>query len=60
MDGEATDESIFKSLVIIHLDKFVQINAIQIKNTAEMVSENEIIAEFDDAFDIIWITLFEK
>lgn len=47
-------------MVVVHLDKFVQINCIEVKHNAQMVAPHEVVLEFDDAFNLIWVVFLEE
>ena len=60
MDCESSDETIFEALVVVHLDEFVQVNAEEVEDATQMISEDEVFSELHDSFDAVWITFFEK
>lgn len=57
LNGKSSDQAILETLVIIHLDEFIQVNAKQLKDTAKMISEHEVISQFDNSFNIVRVTL---
>ena len=59
MNCESTNEAIFKSLIVIHFDEFIEVDAVKVKYAAEMISEDEIISEFYNSLYIIRVTLLE-
>lgn len=59
LDGESSDETVLKSLIIVHLDELIKVDAVEVEYTAEMVPEHEVVSEFHDPLDVIWIVFFE-
>jgi len=47
-------------LVIVHLNKLIQIDAVKIKDATKMVSENKVISQFNNSLDVVWIVLFKQ
>ena len=60
LDCESSDESVLEPLVIVHFDKFIQIDAVEVKNTAKMVSEDEIVSQLYHPFDVVRITFLKE
>ena len=60
LDCKSSDEAIFKALVVVHLDELVQIDAVQIKDAAEMVSEYKVVSQLNHSFDVVRIAFLEK
>ena len=60
MDGEPSNQAIVKALVIVHLDEFVKINAVEVKHKAKMVSPNEVIRQFNHTLQIVRVVLFQQ
>ena len=59
LDGKPPDKPILKSLVIIHFNELVQINAVQVEDTTQMISEHEVVPQLYHPFHIIWIALLQ-
>ena len=60
MDCKPSDESIFEALVVVHLYELVQVDAEEVEDAAQMVSEDEVFTELHDSFDAIWVAFFEE
>jgi hypothetical protein len=47
-------------LVVVHLDELIEVDTVQIKDTAKVVPENKIVSQFDNSLNIVRVTLFQK
>ena len=43
LDGEASNQAILKALVVVHLDELVQVDGVQFKHDAEMITPDEVV-----------------
>lgn len=60
LNSEASNQAILEALVVIHLDKLVEVDAIEIKDAAQVVSEDEVVAELHHPLDVVWVAFFEQ
>ena len=56
MDGKPSDEAVFETLVVVHLDEFVEVDTIQVKNAAQMVSKHKVVSQLHNSLNVIRIT----
>ena len=47
-------------MVVVHLDELVEIDAVEIEDAAEVVSEDEVVAQLDHSLDVVRITLLQQ
>ena len=60
LDGKSADEPVIKPLVVVHLDKLVQINSVQVKHETQVVAPHKVVSQFDHTFYFIWIVLLQQ
>ena len=60
LDRKSSNEAIFKTLVIVHFYKFVEINAEKVEDATQMIPKDEVFSEFDDSFDAIRIAFLQE
>ena len=53
LDSESSDEPVLKSLIVVHLYKLVEVYRVQVKDAAQVVSEDEIVPELDYSLDVV-------
>jgi hypothetical protein len=47
-------------LIVIHLDEFIQVDAVEVEDDAEMVAPDEVVLQFDHPFDGIRVILLQE
>jgi len=60
LDGEPADEAVLKALVVIHLNEFIQIDGVEVKHNAQMVSPHEVVLKLNNALNVFWVVLLEQ
>lgn len=60
LDSEATDKPVVEALVVVHFDKLVEIDRVEVEHEAEMVAPHEVVNQFDDALHIIRVVFFQQ
>lgn len=57
---EPSDEAVLEALVIVHLYELVQVDAVQVEDAAEVVSEDEVVPELDHSLNVVGVALLEE
>ena len=60
LDGKASNEAVLESLIVIHLDELIEVDRVQLKHDAEMITPDEVVQKFHDAFHLIRVVLFQE
>jgi hypothetical protein len=60
LNGEAAYQVVFEALVVVHLDELVQVDAVEVEHAAQVVPEDEVVAQLYDPLDLIWIIVLEQ
>jgi hypothetical protein len=60
LNGKPPNEAVLKSLVVIHLDKLIEIDAVEVENKAEMVTPYKVVGQLDHPLHIIGVVLLEQ
>ena len=47
LNGKSSDEAVVEALVVVHLNKLIEINRVEVKYEAEMVAEHEVVSQLD-------------
>lgn len=47
-------------MVVVHLDEFIQIYSVQVKDDAKMIPPHEVVYQFYDTLNRIWVILFKQ
>ena len=45
---------------MVHLDEFVEVNTVKIKDAAKMVPEYEIVSQFNNSFDLLGVIITQQ
>ena len=58
--GEAPDESLLEARVVVHLDELVQIEAVEVEGHAQVVPEDEVVLDLDEALPLLRVVLLQQ
>ena len=60
LNSEASNQTVLESLVVVHLYEFIQVNGVQIKHNAQVITPDEVVLQLDNTLDGIRIAFLEK
>jgi len=60
LDGKSSDEAIFEALVVVHLDELIQVDAVEIKDAAQMVSEYKVVSKLHHSLNVVGVALLQQ
>jgi len=60
LNRKPPDQAIIETLIVVHFDELIEVNTVQIKDQAQMVPPHEVISQFNDSLQVIWVILFEQ
>ena len=60
LNCKPTDQTVIETLIIVHLDKLVQVDGVELKDQTQMVAPHKVVEQFDDALNILSVVFFQK
>ena len=60
LNGKASDQIVFKALVMVHLDELVQVDAVEVEHAAQVVPEDEVVAKLHDPLDLVRVIVLQQ
>lgn len=60
LNSESADQPVVETLIIVHLDKFVQVDREQVKHKAQVVAPDKVVRELDHSLQVVRVVLLQQ
>ncbi len=57
LNCKAPDQTLLEASVVVHLDKLVEVQTVEVEGHAQMVAEHKVVLNLNDALLILWVIL---